>query len=137
MKTLLRVAVLAAIATALVGALATPARADELSPDELLARHQPILALDAFERFAPTRVDEFIASSDLLQLGADGLYHLTDPGPAGPPVRGDGLRLDIHGCDPLAGLAALPCYDALDVGPTTVYGRFDVRAGTIVLQYWL
>jgi len=137
MKALVRAAVLVAVVTAVAGALATPACADELSPDELLARHQPILALDAFERFAPTTVDEFVGMSDLLRRGEDGLYHLVDPGPAGLPVRGDGLRLDVRGCDPLAGLAALPCYDAIDAGPATVYGRVDVRAGTIVLQYWL
>ena len=137
MQALLRAAAVAALATALAGALATTARADELSPDELLARHQPILALDAFERFAPTTVDEFVGASDLLQRGEDGLYHLIDPGPAGLPVRGDGLRLDVRGCDPLAGLAALSCYDAIDTGPATVYGRVDVRAGTVVLQYWL
>jgi hypothetical protein len=136
MKALLRLAALAALGSALVGALATSARADELSPDELLVRHQPILVLDAFERFAPTTVDEFIGSSDLLQRGEDGLYHLIDPGPAGLPVRGDGLRLDVRGCDPLAGLAALSCYDALDTGPTAVYGRVDVHAGAVVLQYW-
>jgi len=137
MKALLRAVVLAALAASLTGALAAPARADELSPDELLARHQPILALDAFERFAPTSVDEFIGASDLLQRGEDGLYHLLDPGPAGLPVRGGGLRLDVRGCSPLAGLAALSCYDAIDTGPATVYGRVDVHAGTIVLQYWL
>ena len=137
MKALLRAAVLAALAAALAGALAPTARAEELAPDELLARYQPILALDAFERFAPTTVDEFIAASDVTRLGEDGLYHPVDPAPAGLPVRGDGLRLDVRGCDPLAGLAALPCYDAIDTGPATLYGRVDVRAGTIVLQYWL
>jgi hypothetical protein len=137
MQALLRLAVVAALGSALAGSLATSARADELSPDELLARHQPVLVLDAFERFAPTTVDEFIDASDLLERGDDGLFHLVDAGPAGLPVRGEGLRLDVRGCSPLAGLAALPCYDALDTGPGTLYGRHEVRAGTIVLQYWL
>ena len=137
MNALHRAVVLAAFAVCVAAAIAAPARAGELSPEQLLARHQPILALDAFERFAPTTVDEFIGASDLARRGDDGLYHLIDPGPAGLPVRGDGLRLDVRGCNPLDGLAALPCYDALDTGPATIYGRVDVRGGTIVLQYWL
>ena len=129
-------AVAAALAAAAIAA-ASPARADGLSPAELLDRHQPVTVLDAFERFAPTSVEPFLAHSDLLRLGEDQLLHPTEPGPAGLPVHGDGWRLDVRGCSPLAGLAAVPCYDALDTGPSVVYGRHLVRGGTIVLQYWL
>jgi hypothetical protein len=128
----------AAVATAVLAAgaaLAAPAAA-ELSPDELLARHQPVLHFDATDRFGPTSVDGFVAGSDLLRLGAGG-YEPAEESPAGLPVHGGGWRLDRRGCTPAAGLAAVACYDAQDGGPTVVYGRHEVRAGTIVLQYWL
>jgi hypothetical protein len=37
---------------------------------------------------------------------------------------------------PSDGLAAVACYVAAADGPSVVYGRYDVRAGTIILQYW-
>lgn len=122
---------------AFVGAAAAPARAEGLSPDDLLARYQPVTVLDALERFAPTSVDGFVSGSDVLRLGDDGVYRAAEASPAGLPVHGDGWRLDRRACTPLAGLAALPCYDVQDTGPSVVYGRHEVRAGTIVLQYWL
>jgi hypothetical protein len=137
MSTKTRIAALAAVLLSLGAAAAAPARAAELSPDELLARYQPVTVLDAFERFAPTTVDGFVAGSDLQQLGADGSYEAVELPPPGLPVHGDGWRLDRRGCSALAGFAALGCYDAQDTGPSAVYGRHDVRAGTIVLQYWL
>jgi hypothetical protein len=127
------VAVAAALAAA--ATVAAPASA-ELSPDELLARYQPVTVLDTFERFAPTTVDGFVAGSDLQQLRDDRFQSVEMP-PPGLPVHGDGWRLDRAGCSAVLGFAALGCYDALDTGPSAVYGRHDVRAGTIVLQYWL
>lgn len=129
-----RAAVLAAAAA--LAAVAAPG-ALAASPDELLARHQPVTVLDASERFAPTAVDGFVAGSSLQQLDATGAIVPAESLPAGLPVHGDGWRLDRTGCVPFVGLAAVGCYDAQDDGPSTVYGRYDVRAGTIVLQYWL
>jgi hypothetical protein len=128
--------VFALAAFAVFAVVAVP-QAVASSPDELLARYQPITILDASERFAPTSVDGFIAGSELLRLDDAGAFTPTDSEPAGLPVHGDGWRLDRTGCVPFTGLAAVGCYDAGDDGPSTVYGRYEVRAGTIVLQYWL
>jgi hypothetical protein len=135
----LRTRLVAAVAAAfaITAAAATPARADELSPDELLARYQPVLILDRFERFAPVSVDGFLAGSDLKQLNTGGTYDTVDIPPPGLPVHGDGWRLDHRSCTSSLGLASVACYDAASNGPNAVYGRFDVVAGTIVLQYWL
>jgi hypothetical protein len=132
----LRLAALAGLLLSLAAATAGTARAEELSPDALLARYQPITVLDGFERFAPTSVDGFVAGSDLQLAGAAGYEQVEAPAP-GLPVHGDGWRLDRRGCTPAAGFAAVACYDAQDTGPSVVYGRHEVVAGTIVLQYWL
>ena len=50
--TLLLIAAIAAV-------VAGSARAESLSPDELLAEYQPVMVLDASELFAPTAVDDF------------------------------------------------------------------------------
>jgi hypothetical protein len=131
----IRLTVLAALA-ALVAAFAAPAQAEELSPDELLASFQPVTVLDASEAFRPTSVDDFLADADLQLRGDDGLYHAAEMPPPGLPVHGDGWRLDHRGCSPAGGLAAVACYVAAADGPSVVYGRHEVRAGTIVLQYW-
>jgi hypothetical protein len=112
-------AVLAAVAVA----LAAPARAEELSPDGLLARFQPVTVFDATEAFAPTSVEDFLADADLRLLGEDGRYQAVEVPPPGLPVHGEGWRLDHRGCTPAG-------------GPSVVYGRYEVRGGTIVLQYW-
>jgi hypothetical protein len=133
-----RISLLAALAAVVaVVAFAAPAGADDqLSPAELLALYQPVTVLDRTEAFVPTSVEDFLADADLQRLGDDGQYH-TMPAPrAGLPVDGDGWRLDHRGCTPAAGLAAVGCYTAAAAGPSVVYGRHDVRAGTIVLQYW-
>jgi hypothetical protein len=118
-------------------AVAGSAAADDgLSPDDLLALYQPVTVLDATEAFAPTSVEDFLDDADLLRATDSG-FAPAESTPAGLPVHGDGWRLDHRGCSPAAGLAAVACYRAAEHGPSTVYGRFDVRAGTIVLQYWL
>jgi hypothetical protein len=131
----IRLTVLAALA-ALVAVLAAPAHAVELSPDELLAQYQPVTVFDATEAFTPTSVDDFLADADLQLRGDDGVYHAADIPPAGLPVHGNGWRLDHRGCTPAGGLAAVACYTAAADGPSVVYGRHEVQAGTIVLQYW-
>jgi hypothetical protein len=129
--------ILATLAAVLCAAVAAPqSRAEGLSPDELLARYQPVIVLDAREAFVPTAVDGFIAGSQLQLLGREG-YRPVETDPAGLPVRGSGYRLDLTGCSPAAGLFAVSCYAAGADSPSVVYGRYDVRAGAIVLQYWL
>jgi hypothetical protein len=127
----------AAAAFAVTAILAPSAVAAGNSPDDLLERYQPVTVLDRFERFAPTTVDGFVAGSSLLRLAESGAYEPVESSAAGLPVHGDGWRLDRNGCSALLGFAALGCYDTLDAGPSAVYGRHDVRTGTIVLQYWL
>lgn len=128
---------IAALAAALAAvAVVAPAHAGELSPDELLARYQPVTVFDATEAFMPTSVGDFLADAELQQLGGDALYHPVDVPPPGLPVSGEGWRLDHRGCSPSGGLAAVACYVAAANGPSVVYGRHNVRAGAIVLQYW-
>jgi hypothetical protein len=120
----------------LVTGFAAPAHPQGLSPDELLARYQPVTVFDATEVFTPTSVDDFLADAELQRLGDDGLYHAAELLPPGLPVHGDGWRLDHRGCSPALGLAAVACYAARAEGPSVVYGRRAVLGGTIVLQYW-
>ena len=127
----------AAAVTALAATFSSPALAAGNSPEDLLAQYQPVTVLDRFERFAPTTVDAFVAGSNLLQRDAGGVFQPAEMPDAGLPVHGEGWRLDRAGCSALLGFFALGCYDAADTGPSAVYGRYDVHAGTIVLQYWL
>ena len=128
----------AAAVSAVASILAPAALAAGNSPDDLLAQYQPVIVLDRFERFGPTTVDGFVGGSSLHRLDdAAGVFQPAELPEAGLPVHGDGWRLDRAGCSAQLGFAALGCYDALDSGPSAVYGRYDVRAGTIVLQYWL
>jgi necrosis inducing protein (NPP1) len=121
---------------AAAAAFVAPAAADDsLSPTELLALYQPVTVLDATEPFTPTSVDDFLADADL-KLAENGSFVPAELPAAGLPVHGEGWRLDLRGCSPAGGLAAVSCYRAAEHGPSTVYGRHDVRAGTIVLQYW-
>ena len=56
---------------------------------------------------------------------------------AGLPVHGSGWRLD-HRCLAIGGPAqAVGCYAPSSAGPSVVYGRYEVIAGTTVLQYWI
>ena len=131
-----RLTVLAVLAT-LATVAASPASADDLSPDALLARYQPVTVLDAGELFAPTSVDDFLADATLKLRAPDGSYQEAAMPAPGLPVHGEGWRLD-HRCPAIGGpVSTLGCYDPASTGPSTVYGRYDVRAGTTVLQYWL
>lgn len=133
-----RLLALASTISVIAAATIAPAQAGTgLSSDELLARYQPVTVFDATERFRPTAVGDFLADADLQRLGADGGYHAAELPPAGLPVDGEGWRLDHRACTPAGGLAAVGCYDAAEAGPSVVYGRHEVRAGTTVLQYWL
>jgi hypothetical protein len=130
-----RLALLAALVAA-AASFAAPAQADELSPDELLARYQPITVLDRTDPLQPTSVDDFLADADLQLRAANGLFEAVDVPPPGLPVHGEGWRLDHRGCSPAAGLAAVGCYAAAADSASVVYGRYEVRGGTTVLQYW-
>ncbi len=131
----MRALFLALVVAAMAVVLAAPAHA-ELSPDELLAQYQPVTVLDVFEQFAPSSVEGFLADADLELRGSDGSYEPVAVPPAGLPTSGDGWRLNHRGCSPANGLPAVACYAAAGGGPRIVYGRHEVRAGVIVLQYW-
>ena len=116
---------------------ASPAAAEDLSPDALLARYQPVTVLSQGELFDPTSVDDFLVDATLTLRAADGSFQPAEMPEPGLPVHGDGWRLD-HRCSAVAGPAStLQCYDPASQGPTVVYGRYEVIAGTTVLQYWL
>ena len=133
MKTALALAVTAAVAAIAV----SPAAADGLSPDELLSRYQPVTVLSQGELFAPTSVDDFLADATLQREVGPGGFQPVEMPSAGLPVHGDGWRLD-HRCAAIGGpLTAAQCYDPASVGPSVVYGRYEVIAGKTVLQYWL
>jgi hypothetical protein len=129
-----RLTLLTALA-AFACAFAAPAQA-ETSPEALLAQYQPVTVLDQGELFAPTSVDDFLADATLKRQGAGGAFETVEPLPAGLPVHGEGWRLD-HRCAAIGGPGAtLQCYDPASQGPSVVYGRYEVLAGTVVLQYW-
>ena len=128
----------ALVAVAATASFVAPAAADDmLSPTELLALYQPVTVFDQTEAFRPTSVDDFLADADL-QRAENGSFVPAEMPAAGLPVHGEGWRLDHRGCSPAAGLGTtgVPCYRAAEHGPSTVYGRHDVRGSTIVLQYW-
>ena len=125
------------LAAALALAAAATAAADDLSPEALLARYQPVTVLDQGELFAPTSVDDFLADASLLRKADDDGYAPGEMPAAGLPVDGDGWRLD-HRCAVNGGpVSAVQCYAPASHGPSVVYGRHEVIAGTTVLQYWL
>ena len=126
-----------ALGVGLAAIVATPAAAEELSPEALLAQFQPVVVLSQGELFAPTSVDDFLADASLEQRAADGSFEAAELPLAGLPVHGEGWRLD-HRCAAIGGPeSTLRCYDPASRGPSTVYGRYEVIAGTTVLQYWL
>ncbi len=102
----------------------------------LLARHVPILVLHPAERFAPVRVDGFIADSDLQRKTATAWETIAGALPAG----GADLRLDHRSCRAIEGIAAAPCYataeEAHPSGPV-VYGKAFRTKTRIDLQYWI
>lgn len=131
----LRVALLALLATLAAGA--APAGADDLSPQALLEQYQPVTVLSQGELFAPTSVEDFLADASLQRRSEDGSFQPAEMPAAGLPVHGEGWRLD-HRCAAIGGpLSTVQCYDPASLGPSVVYGRYEVMAGTTVLSYWL
>src|SRR5437870_9285372 len=98
--TRLRVVIMLAAALGCLGALASPAEAATSS--QLLAKFQPVTALDPLEQFAPTTVDTFVDDSTLQQETAPGVWSVVDPDPAlaGLPTTGGVYRLDQTACSP-------------------------------------
>lgn len=97
------------LAAALLAAVALAAP----SPQQLLARHAPVLVYATGEAFAASPVEPFLAGA----------------------VEVDG-HLDVTPCDPASGVGAIWCYARLN-GQPTVYGRALVTRTRIVLSYWL
>jgi hypothetical protein len=134
-----RSAAAAAIATIALAAWATPAGASPAP--RLLAEFEPVAHFDPAESFLPTKIQSFVADSDLEQLVA-GSWVVADPDPqpGDLPVGGGAVwRLNQSSCSPNLALGGLACYgpasDEGSGGPT-VYGRVADDGGRIVLQYW-
>jgi hypothetical protein len=128
---------LLAVAALLASVAAAPAAAEDLSPEALLAQYQPMTVLSQGELFAPTTVEDFLADASLLRQADDGSFQPAEMPEAGLPVYGNGWRLD-HRCMASGGLvSAAQCYVPASHGPSTLYGRYEVIAGSTVLQYWL
>jgi hypothetical protein len=133
-------AVLAAACVAF-GLVAGSAHAATPTPG-LLATYEPVTQFDPLESFLPTKVQSFIADSDLEQLVAPGAWALVDPDPEPGSLPGPGSgvwRLNQDSCIPSAPIGGLACYapawDEGSGGPA-VYGRVAHEDGRIVLQYW-
>lgn len=134
------------------GAGAAPAAAAPAAPDsQLLRTYQPVLAFHPAEPFRPTKVQSFVADSQLeqfvgtdpAQLPLDAFWTVVDPDPE-PGALGTlpaGVyRLNQTGCSAAAALAGLGCYAeewAEGSGGGAVYGRVARTATHTVLQYWL
>ncbi len=124
------------------------------TPDaELLRIYQPVLVLHPAELFQPTKVQSFVADSQLerftgasaSQLPLDRYWTVVDPHPGPgelpPSTPGAIYRLNQVGCSPGATvLADESCYAnawAGGSGGDAVYGRVARTDDRIVLQYWL
>jgi len=130
-----RLLLLALTAVVLAGVTAGSAAAGKDSPDELLARYQPVLVLDQTEHFAPIGVEAFLTEAGLERLGDSG-YEAAEMPKHGLPTHGDGWRLNEAACSPAVGLPSVGCYAAGPVTAPVVYARHEKQHGTTVLQYW-
>jgi hypothetical protein len=140
-----RVVILAAIASA----LSSPATQARVDPSRLLVRYEPVAVLAPQERFHPEAVDGFLADAALERLLTGGGWQATGPpapllptaDPAGCTSSGATpcWRLNEPSCTPVAGVASLDCYSALDAAhaePPDVYGAVLADAGRTALEYW-
>jgi hypothetical protein len=141
------VVALIAIATCLAWADAAAGQSDNV----LLKTYEPVLVFHPSEQLRPTKVQSFVADSELerftgtsqSQLPLDPFWTVVDPDP-GPGDLGSlapGIyRLDQIGCHANAALADAACYAAAWAdggGGDAVYGRVVRTETRIVLQYWL
>lgn len=123
------------------------------TPDaRLLQTYQPVLVFHPGELFRPTKVQSFVADSELerfvgtnlAQLPLDAFWTVVDPDPEPgdlpQPTPGVFYRLDQVGCEADAPLAGNACYAAAwqeGSGGDAVYGRVARTESQTVLQYWL
>ena len=138
-----------AIAVGLVP-VANATAADEPN-HQLLQTYEPVLVFHPQEPFRPTKVQSFVADSELerftgstpQQAVLDQFWTVVDPHPEPGELGslGPGLyRLDQVGCSAAAPLAGRDCYAGAwseGSGGGAVYGRVVRTATRIVLQYWL
>ena len=118
----------------------------------LLSTYQPVLVFHPNELLRPTKVQSFVADSQLeqfvgtstAQLPLDAFWTVvdTEPEPDGlPPVTpGVFFRLNQTSCEADAPLAGRDCYAAAwdeGSGGAAVYGRVVRTETRVVLQYWL
>jgi hypothetical protein len=141
----------ACVLAAFVGA--TGAAASNRTPEaQLLKRYQPVLVFHPDEPFRPTKVQSFVADSELEQFVGSSRQHLVldafwtvidphpEPGDLGALAPGGFYRLDQATCEADAPLGGLQCYAQAageGGGGTAVYGRVARTSDRIVLQYWL
>jgi hypothetical protein len=147
-----RKAALAGIWALVALAATSPAAAHGRPDHQLLKTYQPVLVFHPAELFRPTKVQTFIADSELerfvgtnpaQQLPLDPFWMVIDPDP-GPGelahlAPGAFYRLDQTTCEADAPLAGAACYAQAwgGRGGAVVYGRVARTATRIVLQYWL
>ena len=145
-------ALLVLVTAALVATVGAQAGTGGSSDVELLRRYQPVLILHPGELFQPTKVQGFVADSELerftgtstAQLPLDRFWTVVDlrPEPGDLPATTPGVfyRLNQTGCSAAALLAGSACYAAAwasGSGGDAVYGRVARTDTRIVLQYWL
>jgi hypothetical protein len=139
-----------ALFATLLGAT-SPAAAHGKPDPQLLKTYQPVLVLHPQELFRPTKVQPFIADSELerfvgsnpQQLPLDPFWTVIDPDPGpgelGHLAPGSFYRLDQATCEADSPLAGAACYANAWAGRggSAMYGRVARTATRIVLQYWL
>jgi hypothetical protein len=144
-------AICALVAVAALTGTTSAAAADGTSDARLLKSYQPVLVFHPQEPFRPTKVQTFIADSELerfvgsnfAQLPLDAFWTVVDPEPGpgglGHLAPGAFYRLDQRACEADAPLAGEACYAEAwgGRGDTAIYGRVARTATRIVLQYWL
>jgi hypothetical protein len=137
--------------SAVLAAAGVAAAEDDLPDGQLLKTYEPVLVFHPNEQLRPTKVQSFVADSELerfvgssaQQLPLDQFWTVVDPDPE-PGELGSlapGVyRLDQIGCHANAPLADAACYAAAWAGGSggdAVYGRVVHTETRIVLQYWL
>jgi hypothetical protein len=136
---LIRTAGAVIIATLALAAWAAPAGATPAP--SLLAEYEPVTFFDPAESFLPTKVQSFVADSELEQL-VGGSWVVADPDPEPgdlPSSGGPNWRLNQSPCSPASDLGGLACYGPASEqgsGGLSVYGRVAPKSDRIVLQYW-
>jgi hypothetical protein len=126
---------------ALITCLAFAGGAQAAGNARLLAKFQPVTSFDSAESFRPTRVETFIADSNLERYNpATGTWVVVSTSPDAEALpSGAGWRLNQRYCVPYVSIGGLSCYHVYWSGhdaPQIVYGRVARLDARIVLQYW-